>query len=143
MISHPPAFCEFKPPGVPRRHLQTVTLTLGEYEALRLADYAGRDHAAGAREMEISRPTFTRLLQKARQKMAAMMVEGKALVIEGGAVHFRGNLFRCQDCRRVFRAGMEEDLQACPECGSARLINLAEQFGHGWCCPGGRRRGGR
>jgi len=141
IINCPPAFAEFKPPGVPRRALNQIVLNIAEYEALRLADYEGRDQVDSAGEMEISRPTFTRLLKKARQKLCAMLVEGKSLTIEGGTVHFKANLIRCRDCQHVFRVKIDQDPTDCPRCGSTRLLSLAEQFGHGRCCRGrGNRR---
>jgi len=49
--------------------LDQVVLSLDEYEALRLAYYMNLEHLQASKEMGISRPTFTRLIEKARQKM--------------------------------------------------------------------------
>lgn len=76
----------FKPSGVPARALQWTTLTLDEYEAVRLVDHMGLDHAQAAERMQVSRPTVTRIVASARQKIARVLVEGQALMIQGGPV---------------------------------------------------------
>ncbi len=142
-VHRPPLFTEFKPAGVPSRELETLELALDEFEALRLADYLGLDHAESADQMEISRPTFSRLIESARAKVARLLVEGKHLRIDGGDIHFRGNLIRCHECGHMFTTSIDDELGHCPNCGSARLIDLAGGFGHGQCCRRHQRRQGR
>lgn len=137
----PPSFNNFKPSGVRAVELQQVMLTLDEYEALRLADYDGLDHQQAAKKMDISRPTFSRLIAKARQKMAEFIIEGKSLQIEGGAVHFSENMILCLDCGARYQVAFSKRHIICPECGSENFQDLAQSFGHGRCCR--RHRGGR
>ena len=134
MVQNPPIFNAFKPLGVPGRNLEEITLTLDEYEALRLSDHLQLSHEESAVEMEISRSTFSRLIEKSRKKVAQMMVNGKMLVIEGGDVHFKSNLFKCQNCGQIFRTQMGGIMSQCTECSSVNLLNLAGGFGHGKCC---------
>ena len=141
IVHQPPLYSAFKPMGVKKDALQTLPLSLDEYEAIRLADYIGMDHAEAAEEMEISRSTFSRLIDQARQKMAKFLVEGKELYIEGGNIHFRGNIIRCQDCGHMFNIKIHTSVSKCPECESANLINLAGGFGHGRCCIRNQNRG--
>ena len=82
---HPPVLM-FKPAGVPARTLQRVTLRLDEYEALRLADYEGLEQDEVAERLGVSRPTVSRILERAHKAVADMLVEGRALVVEGGPV---------------------------------------------------------
>ena len=84
--AEPPAQV-FKPAGIPTRQLAQVTLTLDEFEALRLADLEGLYQDQAAARMGISRPTFGRLVEAARRKVADTLVHGKALHIAGGPVH--------------------------------------------------------
>lgn len=140
MVHSPPLHTSFKPRGVMRNALQKVTLGLDEYEAIRLADYLGMDHAEAALEMEISRSTFSRLIEKARKKMAQFIIEGKELNIDGGNIHFRGNIIRCQDCGHMFKINIDKSISECPECNSKNLLNLAGGFGHGKCCVNSRNR---
>ncbi len=58
-----------------------VTLTLDELEALRLVDYNGLLQEEAAKLMEVSRGTLWRILENARRKVIAMMIEGRPLVI--------------------------------------------------------------
>jgi predicted DNA-binding protein (UPF0251 family) len=88
-ISSPPPASIFKPAGIPARELERVVLRLDEYEALRLADYEGLKQAEVASELNVSRPTVSRILESARRTVATAMVEGKTLVIEGGPVQQR------------------------------------------------------
>ena len=80
----PPRFLTFKPMGVPRRLLQRVTLSVDEFEAIRLADHERLDHLEAAARMGISRSTFSRLIDSAHGKVAACIIEGRELRIEGG-----------------------------------------------------------
>ncbi|MBN2477773.1 DUF134 domain-containing protein [Candidatus Micrarchaeota archaeon] len=71
----------FKPMGVPMRELLEVSLTLEEFEAIRLKDYEGLEQEEAAKKMKVSRPTFQRTLKSARKKIADFLVNGKALRI--------------------------------------------------------------
>jgi predicted DNA-binding protein (UPF0251 family) len=72
----------FKPRGIPLIHLEEITLTIDELEAIRLADYEGLYHEEAAKQMDISRATFGRILDGARNKVAGAIIKGKALKIE-------------------------------------------------------------
>jgi predicted DNA-binding protein (UPF0251 family) len=61
-----------------------VTLPVEGLEAIRLADAEGLDHETCARQMEVSRPTFSRILSGARYQVARALSNGWALRIEGG-----------------------------------------------------------
>ena len=144
IVHEPPLFSEFKPIGVKGQSLERVLLSLDEFEAFRLADNLGLSHAEAADEMEISRSTFTRLIEKSRKKIAELIINGKLLTIEGGNIHFRKNLMRCQSCGHMFRINFNESLTECPSCNSKNLLNLAGGFGHGRCCvnTNNQKRGG-
>ena len=134
IVHGPPLFSEFKPMGVRGRNLEQILMTLDEFEALRLADFIGLSHAEAADEMEISRSTFTRLIEKARKKIADFLIQGKLLTIEGGSIHFRNNIIHCQDCGHMFKTNIDNAISECPACHSKNLLNLAGGFGHGKCC---------
>lgn len=76
----------FKPAGVSMRNLEEVSLTLDEFEALRLADLEGLYHANVAERMDVSRQTIGRILSVAHKKIAEALVHGKAIRLEGGKV---------------------------------------------------------
>lgn len=133
-VSYPPLFMTFKPAGVAGIKLETITLELDEYEAIRLADYEGLEHEKASEAMDISRSTFTRLIERARKKMAIMLIEGSKLVIDGGSVHFKENIYQCKACNHRFRATINEEKKECPVCHSCELVDFAKGFGHGMCC---------
>jgi len=119
-VAAPPRCPYFKPAGVPMSRLQEVALSVDELEALRLADLEGLYQDEAAAQMEVSRPTFARIVEAARRKVAEALVHGRALRIGGGPVAFVGQRqFRCGECRHEwslpFGAGRPE---GCPTCGS-------------------------
>ena len=86
-----PCAVYFKPAGIPVHMLEEVVLTLDELESLRLADLNGLYQEQAAEEMKISRPTFSRVVEQARRKVADALIHGKALRLEGGAVVMKGD----------------------------------------------------
>ena len=143
-VKEPPRFQRFKPVGIPARLLERIPLTLDEFEALRLADYKDLEHQKSAEEMGISRPTFTRLIDSARKKVAKAIVEGKEIFIMGGTIYFRNNIIKCLNCGTIIPIDFENNVDIkCPNCGGIDFINLAQQFGFGKCHRGRYRHGRR
>ncbi len=134
IVHEPPRFSVFKPVGLRSADTEQISFSLDEFEAIRLADQQGLSHAEASDEMEISRSTFTRLIEQARKKIADFLINGRLLVIEGGNIHFRKNLIRCQDCGHMFNINFNDPFTECPSCKSKNLLNLAGGFGHGHCC---------
>ena len=71
----------FKPCGMPNHTLEIVQLSKDEMEAIRLADLQGLYQENAANKMEISRPTFGRILSSARAKIADALINGKSIEI--------------------------------------------------------------
>ena len=76
----------FKPIGRPSTELEIETLRADELEALRLADLEGLYQEAAAERMGVSRPTFARILDRARAVVARALVEERLLLIGDGPV---------------------------------------------------------
>ncbi|MGD9874212.1 MAG: DUF134 domain-containing protein [Kiritimatiellia bacterium] len=91
-IGFVPGVTYFKPAGIPLRNLEEVVVTLDELEALRLADLEGLYQEQAAEQMKISRPTFSRVAEAARRKVADALINGKALRLEGGPVQHDANI---------------------------------------------------
>lgn len=113
-ICNPPLMQGFKPYGIPRHLLSSVSLQFDEYEAIRLLDYEGMNQEQAALQMNVSRPTLTRIYEKARKTIALALVEGKMIVIEGGNVQFEKQWFRCRKCFKL--VGGLENHTRCKEC---------------------------
>ena len=116
IVYEPPIYTEFKPVGSRGQALEVIDLTLDEFEALRLADQQAMSHAEAADEMEISRSTFTRLIEGARKKLADFIIQGKLLSINGGNIHFRNNIIKCQSCGYMFKTSFNDTITECPVC---------------------------
>ncbi|MBP6231212.1 MAG: DUF134 domain-containing protein [Paludibacteraceae bacterium] len=97
----PPKMKGFKPFGIPGKHLESVILLYDEYESMRLLDYEGLNQEQAAERMNISRPTLTRIYEKARKTIAQALVEGKMIRIEGGNVSFNSQWYRCKKCYKL------------------------------------------
>jgi predicted DNA-binding protein (UPF0251 family) len=76
----------YRPLGRPAFDLPVTTVALDELEALRLADVEGLYQEAAAERMGVSRPTFARILTRARRAVAEALVSGRVLVFETGPV---------------------------------------------------------
>lgn len=61
--------------------LEEILLDPDELESLRLADLLTYSHEKAAREMNISRATFGRIVENARKKVADALLNGKAIKI--------------------------------------------------------------
>jgi predicted DNA-binding protein (UPF0251 family)/DNA-directed RNA polymerase subunit RPC12/RpoP len=125
-VSLPPKVVFFKPKGIPLREIEIVNLTIDEYEAVRLADYEDFKHYEAAEKMNISRPTFTRLLESAHKKISTSIVEGKAIRIEGGDFKFSNKVFQCRRCGQLQNLQSKEDEKSnCSNCSSDELKEIS------------------
>ncbi|RKD21405.1 Predicted DNA-binding protein, UPF0251 family [Caminicella sporogenes DSM 14501] len=61
-----------------------ITMTVEEYEVIRLMDLEGLDQERCAERMEVARSTVQRMYSDAKKKIADSLVNGKVLKIEGG-----------------------------------------------------------
>ncbi len=148
-ISSMPEADYFKPRGIPLSVLEEVVLTVDEFEAIRLADLESLYQEQAAEKMNVSRPTFGRIIESAHKKVAEVLVRGKALKIEGGRFEMASvRKFRCYDCHNSwelpFGTGRPEH---CPSCkgGNIRRTEVtrgnARGFagGEGKCCRRSRQ----
>ncbi|VAW29477.1 hypothetical protein MNBD_BACTEROID07-2021 [hydrothermal vent metagenome] len=151
MLSEPPSVSGFVPESgeYSSASEDKVVLLFEEYEAIRLADYECLTQLEASKRMYISRPTFTRIYESARKKVAKAFVENKRLSIEGGQVEFKADWYRCENCGSVFKRKSGKKASRCPVCGDDNVIplqqavnNFSEKFG-GAGRGGGRFRGGR
>ena len=76
-----PGVCAFRPEGGAD---DAVTLTVDEYEAVRLIDKEGFSQEQCAGYMRVARTTVQQIYDRARKKIACAIVDGLGLRIEGG-----------------------------------------------------------
>ena len=117
----------FKPIGIPLVQLQEVRLSVEEAEAIRLKDLEELEQDECAQRMNISRPTFARVLGSARQKMADALINGKAIRIAGGSFEMAVRHFRCNDGHEwdvPFETMINTPPQFCPKCNTTNIMAL-------------------
>jgi len=134
-----PEVTYFKPAGIPLARLQEVCLSIEEAEAIRLKDLEGLEQEECARRMNISRTTFARVLSSARQKIADVLLSGKAIRIEGGNFEMAVRRFRCINGHEwdvPFETMIDTPPQVCPTCNTPSIMPI-------WPVGTGRGRGGR
>ena len=115
-VLNPPRMAGFKPFGMPLSELKVLKLHFDEYESINLINYQNLTQDAAAEMMGISRPTFTRVYNRALKKIAKAFVEGMAIEIEGGQVEFEKQWFKCNKCFKLIE-GMENHIK-CKGCNS-------------------------
>lgn len=125
---NPPHFKGFRPIGVDDNN-SSVVLNYEEYEAIRLSDFELLSQVEASKVMEVSRPTFTRIYETARRKIAQALVLGKAIVFEGGKVFFNSEWYSCHSCGCTFNHPAKEiDLEHCPLCGSSKVEQCCNEI---------------
>jgi len=127
-IGNCPNSSYFKPKGIAVSKSGEVILALDEFEAIRLADLEDLYHDQAAERMQVSRPTFGRIIGSARKKVAEALVHGKALKIEGGVYEMADNMrFRCDNCQYTWELSSKTGLpQVCPFCQRKKTLRVEE-----------------
>ena len=72
----------FKPAGIRMVDLEEITLSLDEFEAIRLIDFNKISQEDAGKKMQISQSTLSRILKSARKKISEALIKGKAINIE-------------------------------------------------------------
>ena len=138
-VSSIPLITYFKPAGIRMAKLEEVKLLVEEAEAIRLKDLEGLEQEECAQKMNISRSTFSRLLDPARQKIADALLNGKAIRIEGGNFEMAVRRFRCMEGHEwevPFETMISAPPEVCPKCDTPSIMPLfppgIHRGGHGW-----------
>ena len=121
-VVNPPIMEGFRTFGIPMKNLEPLILLYEEYEAIRLLDYEGLTQLQSSEQMNVSRPTLTRIYEKARRTIAQAFVEGKAIFIEGGNYHTDDFWYKCENCLKLNIS--KEVINECTYCDSENLRML-------------------
>ena len=81
-----PEYRGFTPDGLASG--DAIDMTVDELEVLRLCDLEGLNREAVAQQMGIARATVAAICSRAHRKVANALVNGRALVIEGGTIAY-------------------------------------------------------
>ena len=132
----------FKPRGIPVADLDEIVLSMDELEAIRLADLEECYQETAAKQMAVSRQTFGNIVKSAHKKIAAALVQGKALKIEGGTFTMIEKLFQCDDCQHEWSVPYGTGRpNACPQCSSPNLHRSEKDRGQARRGVSGQGRG--
>ena len=71
----------YKPQGIPLREIDTTSISLDQFEAMRLCDAEQMDQEAAGEKMGVSRGTVQRLLYGARKQIVEAILHNHAIVI--------------------------------------------------------------
>lgn len=126
-MTNPPHFKGFRPIGLSEED-SPVVINYEEYEAIRLCDFELMGQVEASKLMEVSRPTFTRIYESARRKVAQAFVNGKTIVFEGGKVYFNSDWYSCNTCGCWFNhTAKETEIENCSLCGSTDIEQYIAQ----------------
>ena len=119
-----PDITYFKPVEVSK--IEETILNVEEFEAIRLKDLEGLSEIEAAKKMNISQPTFNRLVSSARKKIADAIVSGKAIKIKGGVYKLAGQyrgICVCPNCKNEIphQVGVPCHQIKCPKCGTLMI----------------------
>ncbi|NLV51208.1 MAG: DUF134 domain-containing protein [Clostridiales bacterium] len=146
-IEHTPSVAFFVPSPNELSDVPENTIKLEELEAVRLKDLEGLEQSECAEKMQVSRPTFQRILLSAREKIADSLVNGKTIHIEGGNSTKNICPVMCLDCKNEWLESYEniESIRGgeyvCPFCSSKRMTcgnSCRGKYGRGNCWRRGR-----
>ncbi|MEN1758934.1 DUF134 domain-containing protein [Anoxynatronum sibiricum] len=93
----------FGPQQDQRPGRKILSMTVEEYETIRLIDLEGLTQEVCADRMEVARTTVQRIYNDARKKLAASLVEGHLLKIEGGDYKLCDEVDQQMGCGRCRR----------------------------------------
>lgn len=79
----------FKPMGVPRSELKTCSISLDEFEAIRLVDLEGLSQIDAATDMQVSRATIQRLLISGRKNIVQAILDNCAFEVRNDIEHIK------------------------------------------------------
>lgn len=79
----------FRPVCKANKKIEGVSLTIDEFEAIRLADLESLAQVKIAKQMKVHRSTISRIIESAHKKIADAFVNIKAVKIEGGCCKFK------------------------------------------------------
>lgn len=126
-IVAPPNFKGYKPYGSNTNERSAIELLYEEYEAIKLADYDLMNHLEAAQLMGVSRPTFARIYESARRKIAKALVETREIKCVFGNATFDKSWHLCNHCHARFTIPKTVDNRCCPLCNSEKVEAITSE----------------
>ena len=111
----------FVPEGKSKEVASEYILKIEELEAMRLKDVEGLSQEECADKMNVSRQTFQKIIDTARNKVALALTQGAGIRISGGSFVTKKCKIQCLDCGHIYEPNFEDDKVTCPACDSRRI----------------------
>ncbi len=124
VVQKPPRIKGFTPVGFYGDATKSIVMNIEEYEAIRLLDYEHLSQLKAAECMNVSRPTLTRIYERARLKIATALTEVLPVIIEGGTALFSEQWITCLKCEGVFNNPTKAEINGCVICGHSDLTTM-------------------
>ena len=128
-VKYPPDNVYFSSDG--RNEENSVDLTVSEFEAMRLKHYINFNQKDAAEKMGVSQPTFSRILDRAHQKVTQALYEGKTIKVHGGNIDYKTSFtgYGCLSCNHEWedKQASKERIVECPKCVSKKVYYLVRE----------------
>lgn len=106
-VCYKPAYDRYGPLN-PTPDEKEITMSVEEFETIRLIDLEGLMQEECAERMNVARTTVQRIYNDARKKIARLLVDGFSLRINGGDYQLNESReceYRCQFCPKIAKQG--------------------------------------
>ena len=108
-----------------------LTLTLAEFEAMRLKHFINLSQEKAANTMGVSQPTFSRILENAHKKVTEALIRGRELRVSGGNINYK-KAFEGYGCLKCNNEWEDESASrtrsvSCPNCKSNMTYYLIRE----------------
>jgi DNA-directed RNA polymerase subunit RPC12/RpoP len=98
---------------------------------MRLKHYISLNQKESADNMSVSQPTFSRILDKAHQKITQALIEGKDIRVYGGNINLKKGFqgYGCLNCDEEWEdeSAAKERKVKCPNCNSKSVYYLVRE----------------
>ena len=109
----------------------SVGLNIAEFESLRLKHYISLTQKSSADAMGVSQPTFSRILEKAHEKLTQALIEGKNIRVYGGKINLKQDYkgYGCLNCDEEWEDELASKDRSgkCPNCNSSKVYFLIRE----------------
>lgn len=128
-VKYPPDNVYFSSDG--QNIEDSIVLTVSEFEAMRLKHYVNFNQKDAAEKMGVSQPTFSRILDRAHQKVTQALYEGKSIKVHGGNIDYKTSFtgYGCLSCNNEWedKQASKERIVECPKCESKKVYYLVRE----------------
>lgn len=116
----------------PPRSEDAITITIAEFEAMRLKHFLGLNQKEAAERMGVSQPTFSRILENAHQKNTIALLEGKEIKVYGGKFEHKPSFkgYGCLNCNYEWEdpEAKKDQKVSCVKCNSKNVYYIIREL---------------